>query len=49
MKPRGRAMKKLPDESRIVKKSDLKKLEKNIMKKDRKEDDKRYQRKKPRK
>lgn len=35
-------MKKLPDESRMAKKSDLKKMEKKILEKDRKEDNKMY-------
>ena len=38
-------MKATPDEKRVVKKEDLKKLEKKIIKEDRKEDDKLYQRK----
>lgn len=38
-------MKKSKDEERMVKQSDLKKMEKKILEKDRKEDNKMYQKK----
>lgn len=38
-------MKMCPNEKRVVKQKDLKKLEKKILKEDRKEDDKLYERK----
>lgn len=38
-------MKQCPNEKRVVKQKDLKKLEKKILKEDRKEDDKLYERK----
>lgn len=38
-------MKQCPNEKRVAKQKDLKKLEKKILKEDRKEDDKLYERK----
>lgn len=40
-------MKPCPNEKRIAHKDDLKKMKKAILKEDRKEDDKRYQKKSP--
>jgi hypothetical protein len=42
-------VKQIPDEKRIVKKADLKKMEKKILREDRKEDNKLYEKKKHRK